>query len=84
MDKIEQSVSDISKSVAELSTKHASLNTKFEEHIKQEVKKAILITIILFMATTIGSLLGYIWGKEDRNERIQERTERPFKESQRN
>lgn len=81
MERMEKNVKEINTSVSNLSREHAALNTKVEEHIKQEVKKAILITIIMFMVGIIGGLLGYIWGKEHTNERVQTSTERTFKGS---
>jgi hypothetical protein len=75
MDRIEKSVDNIKKIVGDVSIRVATLETKEDIREKLEIKKAILITIIMFMIGTIGGLLGYIWGKEQRNERIQESIE---------
>lgn len=62
MERIEKSVSDIEHSVSNLSIKVNSVETVLEEREKNEVKRATLLTVIFFLASIIGGLLGYIWG----------------------
>lgn len=79
MDRMEKAVTDIRESVSSVNGRVSGLEVRFDSHEKNEIKKAMLITIIMFMVGIIGGLLGYIWGKENSNERVQERIERPLK-----
>ena len=65
MDEIRADVKKLVGSISEVDGRVSSLRAEFDAHKDSEVKRAMLITIIMFLVGLIGGLLGYIWGKKD-------------------
>ena len=78
MNRMEDFAKSIQSSVADVTTNHTKLEERVDNHIKHSFTINTYIAIIIFLIGIISGLLGYIWGKDDKNERIQERTERPL------
>ena len=75
MKEVKKDVSLIKDSVGQLANKQVETETKLNSYIDNEIKKAVLITIIMFLIGLIGGLLGYIWGtKQKEDDKLREKT----------